>query len=122
MKPSLKESIDHFIVQVGTNDLESERQPDFIAKLIVDVAAALKSEKHGLSISNIIVRNDRFKTKAKEVNEHLQNMCYERDLPLINHSKTLKQQPLNRSRLHLNRRGTQILQNFLIKSLSEIFN
>ena len=39
-----------------------------------------------------------------------------------NHSKTLKPQHLNESKLHLNRRGTPILQNTFTKVLSSIFS
>ena len=42
MKPSLRENLDHFILQVGTNDLITERFPELIAKSIVGLATTLK--------------------------------------------------------------------------------
>ena len=51
MKPSIQAKPNHFILHVGTNDLNSNRPPDEIAKAIIDLALELKSEKPGVSIS-----------------------------------------------------------------------
>ena len=58
MKASMGEKPDHIILQVGTNDLNSDRQPDLIVKSIVDLAITLKNNSQNLSVSNIIMRND----------------------------------------------------------------
>ena len=63
MKSFLRERPDHLVLHVGKNDLDSERQPDLIAKSIADVAGTLKSEKHDVSISVIRVRNEKLKLK-----------------------------------------------------------
>ena len=118
MKDYLKP--DYFVLHVGTNDLDSDRSPDLIAKSIVDVASSLKTDKHDVTISNIITRNDRF--MAKELNKCLTELCFERNILLIDHSKTLKSQHLNDSKLHLNRRGTPILKNTFARVLSSIFS
>ena len=90
MKPFLREISDHFVLHVETNNLDLERQPELIVKSISDVAAALKSEKRNVRISNIIVRNDSLKTKASEVKRQLRKMCHERNFSLIDHTKNLK--------------------------------
>ena len=59
--------------------------------------------------------------KVNEVNKCLNELCFQRNVLLIDHSKTLKLQDLNGSKLHLNRRGTAILQNSFTKVLSSIF-
>ena len=51
MKPSIRAKPNHFIFHVGTNDLNSKRTPDEIAKTIIDLASELKSEKSDVSIS-----------------------------------------------------------------------
>ena len=51
MKPSIRAKPNHFIFHVGTNDLTSKRTPDEIAKIIIDLASELKSEKSDVSIS-----------------------------------------------------------------------
>ena len=109
LKPSLRENPDHFVLHVGTNDLDSDRSLDLIEKSIVDVASSLKTDKCDVTISNIIIQNDCFMAKANEVNKSLTELCFERNFLLIDHSKTLKLQLLNGSKLHLNRRGTPML-------------
>ena len=49
MKPSLWENPDHFILNVGTNDLNTERSPELIAKSIVDLATTLKGNSREVS-------------------------------------------------------------------------
>ena len=71
MKDYLKP--DYFVLHVGTNDLDSDRSPDLIAKSIVNVASSLKSDKHDVTILNIITRNDRFMAKSNAVNKSLTN-------------------------------------------------
>ena len=90
-----------------------------IAKSIVDVASSMKNENHVVTVSNIITRADHFNEKLNEVNGYLSKLCMERNIYLIDHSKTLKAQHLKGSKLHLNRRGTPILQNTLCKFLSK---
>ena len=122
VKPSLRKKPDHIVLHVGTNDLVSDRPPDLIAKSIVDVASTMKNENYDVTASNIIARADLFKEKTNEVNYYLSKLCMERNIYLIDHSKTLKAQHLNGSKLHLNRRGAPILQNTVCKFLSKIFN
>ena len=121
VKPLLRKKPDHIALHVDTNDLVSDRPPDLIAKSIVDVASSMKNENHDVTVFNIIARADLFKEKANEVNDYLSKLCMERNIYLIDHSKTLTQH-LNGSKLHLNRRGVPILQNTVCKFLSKIFN
>ena len=41
-KHSLRENLDHFILHVGTNDLNAERSPELVIKSNVDLATTLK--------------------------------------------------------------------------------
>ena len=70
MKHSLRENSDHFIIHVGTNDLNMERSPELIAKSIAELDTTLKSNSLDASISNIIVRtnNSNLNKKRCEVN------------------------------------------------------
>ena len=107
MKPSLRENPDHFILHVGTNDLNTERSPKLIAKFIVDLTTTLKGNSRDVSVSNIIVRTDNSNLNEKgcEVNTHLTEMCKERKVSLINRSKKIKPNHLNRGKLHLDQKG-----------------
>ena len=87
----------------------------------MDVASSMKNENRDVTVSNIITRVDDFKEKANEVNDYLSKLCMERNIYLIDHSKTLKTEHLKGSKLHLNRRDAPILQNTFCKFLSKIF-
>ena len=69
MKPWMSEKLDHIILHIGTNDLNSDRALDLITKSIIDLE--MKSNSQNTSISTIIMRNDEFNNKAEEVNGHL---------------------------------------------------
>ena len=58
VKPCVR---DHVILHAGTNELNSELLPERIPKSIVDVAKNIKSEKHSVSISGVVPRNDDLK-------------------------------------------------------------
>ena len=87
MKDYIKPSLIENLITLCFTYLDSDRPPDLIAKLIVDVASSVKNEKH-VTISNIITRAHNFKEKAKEVNHYLLKLCMERNIYLINPSET----------------------------------
>ena len=124
MKPSLRENPDHFILHIGTNDLSTERSPELIAKSIVDLVATLKGNSRDVSVSNIIVRGDNSNLNEKgcEVNAHLTEMCKGKKLNLINHSKKIKSNHLNRGKLHLNQKRLKVLGDAFLKEISNAFN
>ena len=124
MKPSLRENPDHFILHVGTNDLNTERFPEVIAKSTVDLAITLKGNSRDVSVTNIIVctDNSNLNDKGCEVNAHLTEMCKERQLNLINRSKKIKPNHLNRGKLHLNQKGSKVRGDVFLKKISNVFN
>ena len=119
LKPSLRENPDHFTLHVGTNDLNSERSPEFIAKSIAYLAGTSKNENHDVSISNIIVRTDNqeLREKALTVNRELSEICREINLYLIDNSKKIKQQHLNKGKLHLNQKCVRILSDIYLREV-----
>ena len=58
MKPWIRAKPNHFVLHVGTNDLNLSKPPDEIAEAIIDLASELKSEKSDVSISSAITRAD----------------------------------------------------------------
>ena len=54
MKPSLRSTPNHFILNAGTNDLKSTQTSEIISKVIVDLAISLKNNQH--IVSNITFR------------------------------------------------------------------
>ena len=49
-------------------------------------------------------------------------MCKERKLILINPSKKIKPNHLNRGKLHLNQKGSKVLGDAFLKEISNVFN
>ena len=124
IKPSQRENSDHYILHVGTNDLCLDRSPELIAKSIIDLALTLKNESHDISVSNIIVRNDSdtLNKKGFEVNAVLMEMCREKNIHLIDNSKKVKPQYINKGKLHLNQKGSRLLSDMFLKEISRVFN
>ena len=118
MKTSLRENPDHFVLCIGTNDLNSE----LIAKSITDVGFSLKNDSHDVSIPSIVVRNEKLKEKAAQITENLKRLCTERNIYFINHAKNILPQQLNKSTLHLNRKRGSIFTSNFVKALSHVFN
>ena len=94
---------------------------NLIAKSIVDLGATLKGNSRDVSVSSIIVRGDKSNLNEKrcEVKAHLTEMCKERKLSLINHSKKIKPKHLNRDMLHLNQKGSEVLVDAFLKEISK---
>ena len=124
VKPSVRSSLDHFILHVGTNDLSSDKSSEEIARSIIDLATSVKNEKHDVSISNIIIPADDKKLEEKrcEVNSFLGKLCKEKNYYLIDHSTRIKRNHLNKGKLHLNQKGTKSFSDIFVKELSKVFN
>ena len=124
VKPPLRSSPNHFILLVGMNDLNSNQTPEVIAKEVVGLANSLKNSQHDVSVSNVILRTDKSKLNAKrcEVNQVLSELCYERNIYLIDQSKKIKPNHLNKGRLHLNKNGSNILSHTFVNKISRVFN
>ena len=108
-KPSIRDEPEHFTVQIGTNDLNSEVSSQTIAESIVDLSKSLKTESNYASISNIVFRTDNplLNQKESEVNLHLKYLCEEGNLYLIHNIKRFRSYHLNKRKLHLNRKGSK---------------
>ena len=123
-KPSGREKPDHFIIHVKSNDLNSEVSPKSIAESIVDLAMYLKTESNDVSVSNIILRTDNslLNQKGCEVNSHLKDLCEEKNLYLTDNTKKFRSHHLNKGKLHLNRKGSKLLNDTFIRQLSHVLN
>ena len=121
IKQVIRDNPDHEIFHIGTNDVPSDKSAEDVAKSIVELALSAKSASCDVSISNILVRKDRHQSKCQEVNDHLKEICVEKNINLIDHSKNIKPQHLNKSRLHLTKKGTSILSKTFIQEIRNIF-
>ena len=75
MKPLIREKPDHAILNVGTNDLNSDRPSDLTAKYFIDLAITSKNNSQNVSISKFIMRNYSFNEKVIEVTVYLKQLC-----------------------------------------------
>ena len=119
MKPSVRKSPDYFILHVGTNDLSATKSPLETANEIINLACKLKTESHDVSVSTIILRggNNKLNEKGCEVNSHLKELCKEKNIYVIDNSKKIKLQHLNKGKLHLTKYGSRILSNNFIGNI-----
>ena len=122
-KPCIREeNPDHIILHIGNNDLSSENNAERVGKSIVDLAKSLLFENRKVSISEIIPRNDRWNIKAKEVNNHMKEMCACVNIDYIDNFQNFNpRRHLNSSRLHLNDKGSYRLNNIFVSYLSDLF-
>ena len=77
---------------------------------MLEVSREQRSEKRSVSISGVVSRNDDLNNKASEVNKELSRMCKKEKLPFLEHSNINPRAHLNKSRIHLNRNGSEKLQ------------
>ena len=123
VKPLLRSTPNHFILHFGTNDLNPNQTSEVIAREIVHLPTSLKNNQHDVSVSNIL-RTDNSKLNAEwwEVNQILSQLCHERNIYLIDHSKKIKPNHLNKGKLHLNKNGSNILSRTFVNEISRVFN
>ena len=109
--PLINRRSDQILLHVGTNDLRSGT-PEEIAHRISNLTGAITSRNIQCAVSSIVRRGDYLATKCEEVNRLLGNSLPEH-VKLISNS-IVKENHLNRSQLHLNRRGTgEFAQNII---------
>ena len=113
IKPTVEKKPDELIVHIGTNDIKSGSSPDAIAEAIVDLCDIVEhqSTDTAISISSVIMRNDDTKLNPiiSRVNKTIRKFCHQRNWKFIDNSNIDHNTCLNRSKLHLNKKGTYML-------------
>ena len=112
----LPENPDETIFHIRTNDLPSGKGN------IINLAMSVKTQSRDVSISGIPVRKDKHQNKVQEINDQLRDLFQANNVNFIDHSKSIKPQHLNKSRLHLTRRGISILSTTFVREISNIFH
>ena len=80
MKPSMREKLAYIILNIGTNDLNSNRAPHLTAKSITELTVTMKRNSQNLRISNIIICNENLHDKDMEVNGQLKRFYIEKNI------------------------------------------
>ena len=88
----------------------------------MNLAMSVKTQSRGVSIFGITVGKDKHQNKVQEINDQLRDFCQANNINFIDHSKSIKPQHLNKSRLHLTRRGTSTLSTTFVRKISHIFH
>ena len=118
-KPPLKSNPDEIIVHVGTNDLNEKCARD-TAENVVDLVRWIESSVPNakISISEITHRCDRedMASKVAEANKIIAKFCGQQGWKLITH-QNIDVNCLNRSKLHLNKKGTSFLSSNFISNI-----
>lgn len=112
--PAMEDNPNHIILHTGTNDIPSEKSAEQISDEIISLAISLRTPQNTVYVSGITDRGDNLNQKVMSVNEIiLLRKCQERNIAFIKHEINSKVH-LNRSKLHLNKKGTAIiLKNFI---------
>ena len=113
-KPTQEKSPAEIIIHVGTNDLYSVKELKDIANNCMQLAKSVKIDANKAVVSSILPRTDKFNSKAKEVNTHLQDICSSNNPPLITHSNINPHHHIRIKGLHLNSYGNkQLTRSFI---------
>ena len=112
---------EHVVLHIGTNDLRYEKIPVQICHEIIDLAIKVRDKNIKVSISGIVQRNDGLNEKVLLVNDVLKKICESVDIEYINNVNIRPDVHLNRSKLHLNKKGNNILTSNIRSFLTKLF-
>jgi len=112
IRPVVRRKPDSIIIHVGINSLRNSNSSRECADEIVDIGRMIDQEGISVAISSLTARADdnELAKRVKEVNKILRNFCRQNEWGFIDHNSITTDQHLNRSRLHLNRRGTSLFE------------
>ena len=121
-QPSIERKPNLILLHSGTNDLTlkidgKEKTEVQIAEEIINLAKSISDNGIEVIISGLITRGDRYESKRKKVNFVLQDLCSQNGLAFLEHSNIHANKHLNRSQIHLNQLGDNILGNNLLRAL-----
>ena len=109
LQPLMKKKPDHVLIHNGTNALcNILLSPDDIAHNVVNLVMSVTSEEIKCSVSGLIQRNDELWEKGQKVNAVLKIKTLPDQCSFIDNSN-INISHLNRSGLHLNKRGSAAL-------------
>ena len=120
-KPKLRHQPDAIILNCGTNDILNEINTlKKLKKFLKEIEGYDTHKKPHVVISSLIKRYDQdFNEDIKSINEKIQSLCKSKGLSFIDKSN-IDKSCLNRSELHLNRRGSSFLANNFKKFVNSL--
>ena len=89
---------DRILIHVGTNDIPTRRQLDVIVEDIIQLALKLNTSDIPLVF---VAGNEHYRNQASAVNRKQKDLCKEKNLHYLDHSKSINTRYLNGSKIHL---------------------
>ena len=101
---------------LGTNDLNKTGNRSYDRFRNCRFGQSIGSNGIDVCVSGLITRGDILEQKRQRTNFVLLDKCFEESITYIDHPNIEAEKHLNRSRLHLNRFGDDILADNLLKA------
>ena len=94
-----------YVINIGTNDLTTDKTLDEIFSEILHLIKELKTDKNKTVVSTIVPMGDAYNTKAEKVNTLLKEFCENNGIVMILHDNINMKKHINKGKLHLNDKG-----------------
>ena len=116
LQPTIDKDPAKIILHIGTNDLK-DRDPNIVADHIVDLARKIENESSAeVILSEVVSRSDDVSNESvKATNKKLRKFCTQNGWQLVQRSN-ITSNGLNKSGLHLNERGNNIMFNYFLSA------
>ena len=117
LMPTIDKSPQQIILHLGTN-YRHDHTPTVVAKNIVDLARKIEVKSSAqVILSELVSRSENVPNNAvKAVNKSLMKYCNQNDWRMIKH-QSIGRNCLNKSGLHLNEKGNNILFSNFVNAL-----
>ena len=121
VKPAMRKKPKALVIHTDTNDIQQEINTMKMVKKLVKVIKEIDSEKENeIIFSGLIQREDHdFGDQIEEINGKLKRYCESKGYRFVENSK-IYGGFLNRSKLHLNKKGTALLSGNIVNVLKYI--
>ena len=118
VKLAMRKKPNTMVIHTGTNDIQQKINTTKMVKKLVKVMKEIDSEKETeIIFSGLIQRDDHdFRDQIEEINGKLKRYCESKGYRFVENSN-IDGCLLNRSKLHLNKKGTA----FLSRNIANVF-
>ena len=113
VRPTARKKPDMIIIHTGTNDIQKKVNTfQKVRKVITTIKEIDVNNEIQITFSSVIHHDDQDEEEVKEINRKLKNLCKGKVIKFINNNNNNNTDGscLNRSKLHLNKGGTALLE------------
>ena len=118
VRPVTRKKSDVIIRNIGTNDLtKAVNTMSKVRKVVSAIQEVHSTRNIQLCFSSIVQRADKdYSKEIKDINTRLKSYCLGKGLIFVDNSN-IDESCLNNSKLHLSKKGTQLLSQNILRSL-----